>query len=361
MARASRSNRKVAGLDVEPTHLAAAEVSANGRVAVERAAVAPLAPGLVRDGEVTDPDGLAGALKTFFAEHKLPKRVRLGVANQRIVVRTVDLPPLDDRRELDAAVRFQAQEHIPMSLDQAVLDFQPLGRVQTDQGERTRVVLVAARRDMIERLLSAVRGAGLRADGIDLSAFAMIRALRTSQAPLEPGAAGDRVEGATLYISVAGMTNLAIATAGVCRFTRVTTGGLDAMVTDLAERRALTREHAEQWLDHVGLTTPVDAIEGDPGIVADARTVLASGVDRISDEVRNSLDFYSAQGNDVPVERAVVTGPAVAVPGFVEQIDAGLTVPTTAATVAEARPGALAGVDAGRVTVAAGLAVEDSA
>ncbi len=343
---------------MEPTHLAAAEASVNGRVVVERAAVAPLAPGLVRDGEVTDPDALSGALKDFFSEHKLPKRVRLGVANQRIVVRTVDLPPLDDRRELEAAVRFQAQEHIPMSLDQAVLDFQSLGRVQTDQGERSRVVLVAARRDMIDRLLSAVRGAGLRAEGIDLSAFAMIRALRAAADPVE---AGEAVEGATLYISVAGMTNLAIATAGVCRFTRVTTGGLDAMVTDLAERRALTREHAEQWLEHVGLTAPADAVEGDREIVADARSVLATGVDRISDEVRNSLDFYSAQGGGVPVERAVVTGPAVAIPGFVDQVDAGLSVHATAAAVAEARPGALDGVQAGRVTVAAGLAVEEGA
>jgi type IV pilus assembly protein PilM len=354
MARASRSGRNVVGLDIEPTHLAAAEASVNGHVAVERAAVAPLAPGLVRDGEVTDPDGLATALKEFFSAHKLPRRVRLGVANQRIVVRVIDLPPLDDARELDAAVRFQAQEHIPMSLDQAVLDFHSLGRAQTEQGERSRVVLVAARRDMIERLLAAVRGAGLRAEGIDLSAFAMIRAL--GAVPTD----GEQVDGGSLYVSVGGMTNLAIATGGICHFTRVTTAGLDAMVTDLAERRALTREHAEQWLEHVGLTAPVDAVEGDPEIVGEGRSVLATGVDRIVDEVRNSLDFYSAQGAGVAVERAVVTGPAIAIPGFVEQIDAGLTVPVTAGAVAEARPGALRGLPAGRVTVAAGLAAGEA-
>ena len=360
MARASRSRRNVVGLDVEPTHMAAAEASANGRVAVERAAVAPLAPGLVRDGEVTDPQGLAAALKEFFSAHKLPKRVRLGVANQRIVVRTIDLPPLEPGRELDAAVRFQAQEHIPMSLDQAVLDYQPLGRVNTEQGERSRVVLVAARRDMIDRLLAAVGGAGLRVDGIDLSAFAMMRALGGDDAATDVGEDATQ-PGATLYVSVGGLTNLAIGTAGVCHFTRVTTGGLDAMITDLAERRALTREHAEQWLEHVGLTSPVDAIEGDPEIVGEARNVLSAGVDRIVDEVRNSLDFYSAQGTGVPVERALVTGPAVAIPGFVEQVDGGLAVPVTAGAVAEARAGALHGLQPGRVTVAAGLAVAEVA
>jgi type IV pilus assembly protein PilM len=353
MARASRSGRNVVGLDVEPSHLAAAEASANGHVVVERAAVGPLAPGLVRDGEVTDPEGLAAALKQFFAEHKLPKRVRVGVANQRIVVRTIELPPIDDVRELETAVRFQAQEHIPMSLDQAVLDFHLLGRVQTEQGERSRVVLVAARRDMIDRMLNAVRGAGLRAEGIDLSAFAMIRALGNGSQRAGDGATG------TLYVSVGGMTNLAIASGAICQFTRVSTMGVDAMVTDLAERRGLTREHAGQWLEHVGLTAPVDAIEGDAEIVSEARNVVSAGADRIVDEVRNSLDFYSSQGTGVPIERALVTGTAVAIPGFAEHVDRSLSIPVEVGAVAEARPGTLHGLEAGRVTIAAGLAVAE--
>ena len=120
---------------------------------------------------------LADVLRKMFAEHKLAKRVRIGVANQRIVMRTVDLPPLIDAKDLASAVRFQAQEHIPMPLDQAVLEHHSLGLVETADGPRTRVVLVAARRDMIDRLLEAARRAGLRPHGIDLSAFAMIRAL----------------------------------------------------------------------------------------------------------------------------------------------------------------------------------------
>ena len=64
-----------------------------------------------------------------------------------------------------------------MPLDQAVLDWQPLERVETPDGTRQRVLLVAARKDMVDRVVAAVRGAGLRLDGIDLGAFAMIRAL----------------------------------------------------------------------------------------------------------------------------------------------------------------------------------------
>ena len=349
MAR-SQTRRSVIGLDIEPGYLAAARVSVNGKMAIEQAATAPLDPGVMRDGEVVDIEGLGEALKSFFREHGLSRRVRLGVANQRIVVRNLELPILRNPKELEAAVRFQAQEHLPMQLDLAVLDFQTLGVVETENGERQRVVLVAARRDMIDRLLEAARQAGLRPEGIDLSAFAMIRALG------RPAVEG---EGALLYVSVGGLTNLAIAEGTQCRFTRVAAGGLESIVAQLAERRALTLEHSRQWLGHVGLETPVEEVEGDPEIVADARTVLADGVRRISDDVRNSLDYYRAQEGVAQVDRAVLTGPVLGIPGFVEQLGADLNMPVDAGLVDEARPGVLAGAEAGTMAVAAGLAIQE--
>ena len=339
------------GLDIEPGYLAAAQVSVNGAVAVERAATAPLEPGVMRDGEVADVEALGEALKEFFSEHDLPKRVRLGVANQRIVVRNLELPNLTDPKELDAAVRFQAQEHLPMQLDLAVLDYRSLGVVETEGGERQRVVLVAARRDMIDRLLDGARQAGLRPEGIDLSAFAMIRALG------RPRAEG---EGALLYVSVGGLTNLAIAEGTQCRFTRVAAGGLESIVAQLAERRALTLEHSRQWLSHVGLEAPAETVEGDAEIVAESRTVLSDGVRRIADDVRNSLDYFRAQESVVVVDGAVVTGPAVGVPGFVDQLAADLNMRVEPGVVAGARPDALGAADAGSMAIAAGLAIEES-
>ena len=70
-----------------------------------------------------------------------------------------------------------------MPLSNAVLDFHPLGIVDTPGGPRQRVVLVAAQRDMIERLVAAVRRAGLNPEGVDLSAFALIRSLYRPEPP----------------------------------------------------------------------------------------------------------------------------------------------------------------------------------
>ena len=350
MANTRSKGRTVIGLDIEPSYVAAAEVRNGDGIAIERAVSAPLDPGVMRDGEVTDPEALTEALRALFAEHNLPKRVRLGVANQKIVVRTLELPRIEDAKELDAAVRFQAQEHIPMPLDEAVFDFHVLATVLTDLGERQRVLVVAARRDMVERLLTTARAAGLRPVGIDLSAFAMIRALG---APATDGAS------ATLFVNVGGLTNLAVADATDCHFVRVVSGGIESMATQLAERRALTLDHARQWLGHVGLHSPVDEIEGDQEIVADTRLVLADGTRRIADEVRHSLEFYRAQPDALAVERAVVTGPAVAIPGFTNQLSLDVGMQVEAGVVPEAHAGALGGVEAGRVTVAAGLAVQE--
>ena len=172
-------NNSVVGLDIEAGSLAATEVRVNGAAELTGSATGLLDPGAFHEGEVLDSDGLAAALRDLFAEHKLGKRVRLGVGNQRVVVRTVRLPAIEDPKELEAAVRFQAQEQMPMPLDQAVLEHQVVGGVPAEEGQPPQidVIVVAARRDMISSFVETIRRAGLEPVGVDLSAFGMIRAL----------------------------------------------------------------------------------------------------------------------------------------------------------------------------------------
>lgn len=121
----------------------------------------------------------------------------------------------------------------------------------------------------------------------------------------------------------------------------------------------MTLEHARQWLVHVGLETPLDAVDGDREIVTEARGVLAEGVRRIADEVRNSLDFYRAQAGALAAERAVLTGPAIGIPGFAGELGTAIGLPVEQGVVTEARSGAHGGIDPGRLAIAAGLAVEE--
>jgi type IV pilus assembly protein PilM len=340
----AKRTKTLVGLDIDATGIVAASVVVNGRVRVERVAFAPLEPGIIRDGEVADVDGLADALRTLYRENKgLDKRVRVGLANQKIVVRVVDLPYLEDAKELAAAVRFQAQDQLPMPLEHAVLDHQPLAVVNDAAGRRQRVLLVAARREMVERVLAALRSAGLKPEGVDLSAFATVRALHR---------AGPDDE-LVLYLAIGGLTNLAVARGTECTFARASGSGVEALAIELAERAGLTLEHAYGWLAHVGVQAPVEDVTGDRQIVEHTRQILLDGVRRIASEVRSSLDFHRMQEDAGTVSRAVMTGPASAIPGFDVALSSELGIPVEQGLV----DGAPAGVDAGRVTVAAGLAL----
>src|SRR3954468_1073305 len=170
-------SRTPVGLDIDGRYLAAAGVEL-GRLS--QAASVDLEPGLVTDGEVRDAAALGEALKAFFAAHGLPKAVRLGVSNRQIVVRQIELPWLDDEEQRDAAVRFQGADAIALPLDEAVFDYEVARRVETvDGAARMQVVIVAARRSMIDGFVEAARSAGLKPEGIDLNAFALMRALGT--------------------------------------------------------------------------------------------------------------------------------------------------------------------------------------
>lgn len=349
----------LAGLNIEAGSVAVAEASANGVVQLGASAIHPLQPGVFHEGEVLDPDGLVAALKDLYANNKLPKRVRLGLGNQRVIVRTLRLPAIEDPKEMEAAIRFQAQEQIPMPLDQAVLEHQVVGGVpaQEGSGPQVDVVVIAARRDMIASFVEPIRRAGLEPAGIDLSAFGMIRALAdAAAAPVADSEGVAPAQDATLYCNVGDVMNLAVARGRSCLFTRVSGIGMEAIIARLAGERGLSPEHAEQWLLHVGLGTPLESIEGDPETVAATRRVLEDGAANLVDELRLSLDYYRALESAVPVSGVVVCGTGSAIPGLAAAMEEQVGLPISAP-----RPVALSGVEdviAARLVLPLGLGLE---
>ena len=374
----SSGGRDVVGLDIEPGFVTAATASVNGCVRISHAVGMPLDIDVVRDGEVLDAVALSDTLRELFHDSHLGRSVRIGLANQRTVLRTLDLPPIEDRKELASAVRFQAEDQVPMPLQNAVLDFHPLGIVDTPAGPRQRVVLVAAQRDMVERLMDAARAAGLRPVGVDLAAFAMIRALHRHE-----------VDGPErlVYLAVGGLTNMAIADGTTCRFTRVLGGGIEPMAISIAARREIPLTDARQLVLSVGLTQPsrpaaaprrpvvldpvnvspedayelqMRAIENVPAADPDddVRSVVANGVREIAGEVRNSLDFQRAQDDGAPAAAVVLSGPALTIPGFTGALEGELGLPVRAGTVEGAEESSFGLLAAERMTIAAGLAVE---
>lgn len=353
-AKTLKGEGPVIGLEIEAGSVAAVEAS-GGTV---NAAVQPLAAEAFRDGEVVDPGSIAEALRALFSEHKLSKRVRLGIGNQRVVARTLRLPAIENPGELDSAIRFTAQEQIAMPLDQAVVEHRVVGGVPATEGAPPQidVMVVAARREMISNTLKPLRDAGLEPVGVDLSAFGMIRALAAAPTPTAVEEPGSQPAAATLYCSAGDVTTLAIAKNRSCLFTRVSPVGLDQTVDRLVSSTGLSHEHARAWLSHVGLQQPLEAVEGDAATVAQVRSTLEAGAASLLDELRMSLDFYGAQEGAVPAQNVVLCGHGSSIPGLPEELEQGLGLP-----VEVGRPQALAELQASqvaRLTLPFGLALE---
>jgi type IV pilus assembly protein PilM len=223
------------------------------------------------------------------------------------VVRVVELPRIENDKEREAAVRFQAAEAIAMPLDDAVLDHQIAGYTEAPDGTaRMQVVLVAARHSMIEKLMEATRHAGIKPAGIDLDAFALVRML----APEEDG---DPDSSARVYCHLGGISNLAVAVGGTCYF---------------------TRPLAAVWTDD------------DSG-------------PRLADEIRLSIDYYMAQPRARTVGEVVLSGPGSGEDDLIRTIELDLGLPVSvAAPLGQLDASAIEpGEDPHRYTVAAGLAV----
>jgi type IV pilus assembly protein PilM len=303
ITRTNNGPRGSVGLDLDGDFLAAV-VASDGRI--QSAMSAELPQGVMSDGEVVDVEALGGVLREIFRSGALPRDVRLGVANQQIVVRQIELPRIEQDKDLEAAVRFQAAEAIAMPLNEVVLDFQRVSDTVDGEGNpRTNVVVVAARESMIERLVEAVRSAGLRPVGIDLSAFALVRALATEA----------RDDTARVYCHLGAITNLAIAVGGSCLFTRP-------------------------------LATRAD----------DSGTVDAFA---LAEEIRLSIDFYLAQPETRPVREIVLSGPRASMEGVADQLHAatGLEVSVADPLGSYDRASLPAGEDPRRHTVALGLSL----
>jgi type IV pilus assembly protein PilM len=341
-SRSTRRTATVTGLEIGATNTIAAQARVQGgQIIAERVAAHPLPPGLMRDGLVTDPDRLASELKSFFSEHNFSKRVRVGLATPRTVLRVIDLPPLEDK-DIRTALVMQAQERIPMPLDRAVMDFHKVGLVDTAEGQRLRVIVVVTEREGVDLLLDTLRRAGLKPEGIDLSVFSVIRSLNHHV---------EALEGPVLYAQLGDLVNIAIAEAGVCRFTRQAPQGLAMVLSRLAENRGIALEQAHALL----YSGDGDDVIGDGDIaVADLLTRAAL---ELGSELRAAAEFYSTQFGPEIVTTGVVAGPLAPLPGFVEALSAASGLELTCGEVIAGTPDALGDVDARVAPVATGLAV----
>ena len=317
-ARPGKLPKRVVGLKIGASQLAAATVSNNGHAEVLQLAREALDPGIVSNGELREPDLLAESLKVFFKRNKLPKRgVRLGIATNRIGVRTLEISGIEDPKQLSNAIKFRAQEALPIPIDEAVLDYQVLSETKNDEGETTRkILLVLAYRDLIDRYVAACKHAGIQLVGIDLEAFALLRAIAAPREEASPAQA------ALVAVTVGhDRTTFAVSDGRICEFTRVLDWGGHSLNVGLARALDMAPSEVDQFkreLSLAGHEVPEGLREEQ---AVKAREALNRQVQSFARELVSSLQFYQNQPGSLGIGEIVLTGGTAHLAGLAQELE----------------------------------------
>ncbi|MDP8957768.1 MAG: type IV pilus assembly protein PilM [Actinomycetota bacterium] len=323
------------GLEIGTTAVRAAALNtAKNPPVLQRFGQVGLPEGAVVGGELMDESVVTNALTKLWKEAKLPrKRVVVGIANQRVIVRRVDVPYMEED-ELAEALPFQVQEFIPIPLDEAVMDFVPLEEFATPQGETMlSVLVVAAQGDMVDSVLRVTSGAGLKLIGIDLQAFALVRAV------FGEGLGPEEASQAVIDIG-GGITQVIIARDGAVRFTRILTLGGQDFTSALVERLGITSDQAELLKRQVGIPNGANGSStGSAGKATEeeelAQEVLSRQAQSFIDEIRGSVDYYLGQSGEERLGRVMVAGSGARLPNLVNSLGKALGMPVEPARVLE--------------------------
>jgi type IV pilus assembly protein PilM len=313
-----KNAKRLVGLKVGASQLAAARVSNNGVAELLQVAREPLDPGIVVGGELREPDALAEALKEFFKKNRLPKKgVRLGIANNRIGVRTFEIEGIADPKQLDNAIKFRAQEALPIPIEDAVLDYQILGDETREDGQQLKkVLLVVAYRDLVDRYIDACRKAGITLAGIDLEAFALLRALQAPQA-----GAGDNAQAALVAVAIGHeRSTFAVSDGRICEFTRVLEWGGSALNVALAR----TLDAAPSEVEGLKRVLPLSDEAVPEGMTAEraaqARDAMRRAIQVFARELVSSLQFYQNQPGSLGIGEIVLSGGTAHLGGLADEL-----------------------------------------
>lgn len=285
---------------------------------------------LVSEGEILDVEGVAKALASFWREKKISeKKVVVGVANQKVIVRVVEMPYMVES-ELRSAIQYQINEYIPIPVEEAIIDIQIISEHVNSQQERMMdVLVVAARKEMVENTVAALEKAGLRPVIVDVSSLAFARALaeNTPEKVLE-----DETEQKTAIAMVnisSNLTDIVVIEDEIPRFTRVSSIGGRVFTEAIVEQLGMTFDEAEDLKRRIGLPAGSDdAVSTDDPDISDViqykdavQNVLEQEMIRFVAEIRRSLDYYLVQAARAKsIDKIIISGGGAKLKNFLQYL-----------------------------------------
>src|SRR5512133_1798967 len=279
--------------------------------ALQAFASAPLPPEAIVDGALMNSAAIVQAIQEVMAQQKVKTReVAIGVRGHSVIIQKISLPRMS-QEELDESIQWEAEQYIPFDVKDVNIDTQILTPGGDAAGQMD-VLLVAAKKDMINDYTAVCAEAGLTATVVDVDAFAIQNAYEASY---------DVVPDAVVLINVgAAVTNINIVSNGVTTFTRDVTIGGNAFTEEIQKQLNISYDEAEAL--KVGGQGETDAV-----VPQEVERVIQTVADQMGGEIQRSLDFYASTAGDARIGRVFLSGGTARIPALFKVIEARAGVP----------------------------------
>ncbi len=320
MARRGFRSGTYLGVDIGSAVIKVVELGrGGGGMTVRAVGSAPTPAGTVQEGRITDPQAVGRTLREMLSRAGVRTRQAVASVNGQVaIVREVMMPNLP-AHELQQAARFEVERYLPYPIAEVTYDTFVLGEVKDEGNPRLDVLVVAARSDVLNQHVAALRTAGLDPQIVDVEPFALARAMTGGE-----GGAQQQQARTVIYIHIgAESTGIVIVDGVIPRVMRTVAFGGNTVTRHVAERFGVDFGRAETMKLHLG---------GGPGEgeASDTRQLEEAAIASLSDlttEVRRSLDYYEGRYRGAVPERAVVTGGGALLPGLPRYLSTDLGVP----------------------------------
>ena len=298
------SRRSVVGLDVGSSSIKAVELSMKGRSGgfeLSHLGVADVPAEAIVQGAFLNASAITEAIREAVDNGKIKtKNVAAAVSGHSVIVKKVNLPAMS-REELDEQIRWEAEQYIPFDVNEVNLDFQILGG-GNDEGQME-VLLVAAKKDLIDDYVQVIHEAGLVPVAIDVAAFAVENAF---EANYEVSSS----QTVALVNIGAQVVNINIVSNGIPCFTRdITTAG-NQYTEEIQKALSISFGEAERIKLGGRRTDSQDVVP------QEVEQAVQSVTETVIGEISRSLDFYGATSADNRIEKVYLAGGASKVSGF---------------------------------------------
>ncbi|HEX9243125.1 MAG TPA: type IV pilus assembly protein PilM [Anaeromyxobacter sp.] len=273
---------------------------------------APLPPEAIVDGALMNSAAIVQAIQDVFAQQKVKaKDVAIGVRGHSVIIKKISLPRMT-QEELDESIQWEAEQYIPFDVKDVNIDTQIL-TPEADAAGQMDVLLVAAKKDMINDYTSVCAEAGLTATVVDVDAFAVQNAYEANY----DGSPNDTV----VIVNVgAAVTNLNVIARGTTTFTRDITMGGNAFTEEIQKQLNISYDEAEAL--KVGGQGDSDAV-----VPQEVERVIQGVAEQLGGEIQRSLDFYASTSPEGKIARAFLSGGTARVPALFKTIEARAGVP----------------------------------